>query len=350
MSPNPLVGAVVVKNGVIIGRGYHRRFGGAHAEVGAIRSCRVSPRGATLYVNLEPCNHHGKTPPCTEAIRASGIASVVVGMPDPNPLVAGRGIRALRRSRIEVRSGVLGTECARLNEAFVKHVSTGLPLVTVKIAQTIDGMVADRDGRSRWITGPEARIDAHRRRSRSDCVLIGAGTVTSDDPLLTVRHVSGPQPVRVVVDGKFSVPTGAKIFTRTAKVPTVLITTERAFIGRNRKAKSLVKKGVMFMVFGTGRSSSIAPGEILSALGRRGITSVLVEGGPRTWGAFLNARCADRLVVYSSPSLLGGKARAFGSLEPFSLSQRLHLKNVSVRMIGDDVLAEGEIIHPLKMA
>ncbi len=349
VSPNPLVGAVIVKNGKIIGRGFHRRFGGAHAEIEAIRSCRTPVRGATLYVNLEPCCHHGKTPPCTDRIRASGISRVVVGIPDPNPLMAGKGFRALRRAGIPVRSGVLAAECALLNEAFSKHVTTGLPLVTLKLAQTFDGMVADDHGQSRWITGTEARGDAHRRRSASDCVLVGAGTVISDDPLLTVRLVTGPQPLRVVVDGQFNVPAKAKIFTATTTAPTVIVTTERAFIRRHAKAAILAKKGVSFIVFQTGRSPSIPAGEILGALGRRGITSVLIEGGPATWGSFLNARCVDKVVAYTSPSLLGGRARAFGSLEPYGLSRRLRLKNVSVGMLGDDILTEGTIIHDLTM-
>ncbi|HLF15132.1 MAG TPA: bifunctional diaminohydroxyphosphoribosylaminopyrimidine deaminase/5-amino-6-(5-phosphoribosylamino)uracil reductase RibD [Bacteroidota bacterium] len=349
VSPNPLVGAVVVKNGRIIGRGYHRRFGGAHAEVEAMRSCRTTLRGATLYVNLEPCCHHGKTPPCTELIRASGISRVVIGMRDPNPLVAGKGIRTLRRAGIPVRSGVLHAECGRLNEAFTKHVTTGMPLVTLKIAQTLDGMVSDRDGNSRWITGDPARIDAHRRRSQSDCILVGAGTVTNDDPLLTVRHVTGPQPIRAILDGNFTARAGAKLFRRRGKAPTVLITTERAFLRHGRKAKAMAKKGVMFMVFPGGRSGVIPPGEILSALGRRGITSVLIEGGPGTWGSFLNARCADRVVIYTSPSLLGGERRVFRSLKPSVLSHRLQLKNVSAGKIGEDILTEGDIVHTLKM-
>jgi diaminohydroxyphosphoribosylaminopyrimidine deaminase / 5-amino-6-(5-phosphoribosylamino)uracil reductase len=349
VSPNPLVGALVVKGGRVIGKGYHRKFGGPHAEVEAIRSCRRSPAGATLYVNLEPCVHYGKTPPCTDLITAFGISRVVIGMRDPNPLVAGSGARALRRAGIDVTEGVMKDECRRLNESFLRHVTTGLPFVTMKVAQTLDGMISDRAGDSRWITGGKARADVHRRRSESDCVLVGAGTVADDDPLLTVRHVRGPQPVRAILDGNFSSPAESRVFDGVRNAPTVVITTERAFIRQRRKAGRLARQGVTFMVFPGTRSGAIAPAEILSALGRRGITSVFVEGGPATWGCFLNARCVDRIVVYTSPSLLGGKQHAFGSMRPTLLARRLLLKNVTVRDVAGDIVTEGDVFHTMTM-
>ncbi len=349
VSPNPLVGALVVKKGAIIGRGFHRRFGGAHAEIAAIRACRRSPRGATLYVNLEPCDHHGKTAPCTETIIRSGISRVVVGMRDPNPLVSGKGLRRLRKAGVRIEQGLLREESRLLNEAYSRHITTGLPLVTLKIAQSVDGAVSDSSGESRWITGEAARTDTHRRRSRTDCVLVGAGTIISDDPLLTVRNVRGPQPVRIVLDGLLRVTPAAKIFRSAGKFPTVLVTTERAFIRRQRTIRELVKKGVTFMVFPGGRGGFIPPGDLLIALGRRGITSVLVEGGPETWGAFLNAGRADRLVVYIAPMLLGGERRAFATLTPARLRNPIRLKNISVTPIGPDAVLEGEIIHTLNM-
>ncbi|HLA99835.1 MAG TPA: bifunctional diaminohydroxyphosphoribosylaminopyrimidine deaminase/5-amino-6-(5-phosphoribosylamino)uracil reductase RibD, partial [Bacteroidota bacterium] len=248
VSPNPMVGAVIIRRGKIIGRGYHRKFGGPHAEVNAIRSCRGPVRGATLYVNLEPCCHHGKTPPCTELIIRSGISRVVVGMKDPNPLVSGRGLRALRGAGLSVTSGVLSKECEKLNEAFSKHLSTGQPLVTIKIAQSADGVVADYRGSARWITGEAARRDGHRRRGESDAILVGAGTITQDDPLLTVRHIRGRQPLRVVLDGKLSVETGARIF-KDRRHPVVLVTTERAFVRHRKKASVLGRRGVTFIIF-----------------------------------------------------------------------------------------------------
>ncbi len=349
VSPNPLVGAVVVKNGLIIGRGFHRRFGGPHAEVDAIRACRRSPRGATLYVNLEPCAHQGKTPPCTDLILEAGIARVVVGIRDPNPVVSGRGLRRLRRAGVRIRHGILREAAGRLNEAYTRHVTTGLPLVTLKIAQSVDGAVSDSDGGSRWITGEQARADTHLRRSRADCVLVGAGTVLADDPLLTVRNVRGPQPVRIVLDGSLRVHPGAKIFNSTRRRPTVLVTTERAFIRRRKTVKRLAGKGVTFMIFPGGTAGVIPPGELLLALGRRGLTSVLVEGGPETWGAFLNAGCADRLVVYTAPILLGGERRAFAALKPAGIRKPVRLKNIRTGRVGQDTLIEGDIVHTSKM-
>jgi diaminohydroxyphosphoribosylaminopyrimidine deaminase/5-amino-6-(5-phosphoribosylamino)uracil reductase len=349
VSPNPLVGAVVVRRGKVVGKGYHSKFGGPHAEAAAIRSCGRGPAGATLYVNLEPCCHYGKTPPCTDLIVASGIARVVIGLRDPNPLVSGRGVRALRRAGIAVTEGVMMEECRSLNEAFLRHVTTGLPFVTMKVAQTLDGMISDRDGNSRWITGEKARVDVHRRRSEADCVLVGAGTVADDDPLLTVRHVRGPQPVRAVLDGNFSSPGASRLFSGVRHAPTVVITTEDAFIRHRRKAARLARRGVTFMVFSGPRSGAIPPADVLSALGRRGITSVFVEGGPATWGAFLNARCVDRIVVYTSPSLLGGKQHAFGSMRPTLLDRRLLLKNVTVRAIAGDLVTEADVFHTMTM-
>jgi diaminohydroxyphosphoribosylaminopyrimidine deaminase/5-amino-6-(5-phosphoribosylamino)uracil reductase len=349
VSPNPLVGAVVVRRGRIIGKGYHRRFGGPHAELEAIGSCRASTTGATLYVNLEPCCHVGKTPPCTGLIISSRIARVVVGMTDPNPLVSGKGLAALRRAGIRVETGVLEGECSRLNAAFARHVTTGMPLVTLKIAQTTDGVVADRNGAGRWITGEASRADAHARRSASDCVLVGAGTVRRDNPRLTVRRAPGPQPVRAVLDGRFTVTTGANVFAGIRSSPTVLITSEGAFARHRRKAKTLARKGVVFLVFPGRRGGYIPPGEILHALGARGFTSVLVEGGPRVWGSFVNERCADRLVLYTAPSLLGGDRLAFGRLRPSTLERRLRLSDVSVRRLGEDVLTEAEILYTPRM-
>lgn len=347
VSPNPMVGSVIVKGSRIVGRGFHRRFGGPHAEVAAIRAAGGKAAGATLYVNLEPCSHTGKTPPCADLIIASRIREVVVGMEDPNPLVSGRGIRKLRRAGIRVRTGVLAGECSLLNAGYLRHVATGLPLVTLKVAQSLDGVIADSTGASRWITGEEARRDVHRRRSEADCVLVGARTVAQDDPLLTVRLVRGPQPVRAVLDGRFSAPAGARIFRGAKRRPVILITSDRAFVRRRRKAAALARQGVGFIVFRAGRDGRIPPADVLASLGARGITSLLVEGGPETWGAFLNARAADRIVLYTSPTLLGGDRRAFAPLRPSPLDRRVRLADASVRLIGVDLVLEGDLRHPL---
>jgi len=343
VSPNPMVGAVIVRLGKIVGRGYHKRFGGPHAEVNALRSCRGSLRGATMYVNLEPCCHHGKTPPCTDAIIRSGIASVIVGMRDPNPLVGGKGIRALRRAGISVATGVQLNACNELNEAFIKHVTTGLPLVTVKIAQSVDGAIADYAGNGHWITGKEARKDGHLRRTESDAILVGAGTVARDNPRLTVRHVRGRQPLRVLLDGNLSVGTRARVFSGARKNPVVIVTTEKSFIRHRRKVTVLGRKGVTFMIFKGEREGKIPVREVLMALGRRGISSVLVEGGPITWGSFLNANSVDNLLIYTAPLLLGGNRRGFAALHPLGLSGGVRLRESAYSRIGDDELLSAKL-------
>jgi diaminohydroxyphosphoribosylaminopyrimidine deaminase/5-amino-6-(5-phosphoribosylamino)uracil reductase len=349
VSPNPKVGAVIVRRGNIIGRGYHRKFGGPHAEVNALRACRETPRGATMYVNLEPCCHHGKTPPCTDAIIRSGITHVVVGMKDPHHLVRGGGIRALQRAGIRVTTGVEMQACRRLNEAFIKHATTGFPLITLKIAQSIDGAIADHTGHGRWITGEAARRDGHRRRAESDAVLTGAGTIESDNPRLTVRHVRGPQPVRIVLDGKLSVSTGARVFTGARKHPVVIMTTERAFVRHRRKVSLLAKKGVTFIIFPGARGSHMPVRDILLALGRRGITSVLVEGGPVTWGEFLNASSADKLFIYTAPVLIGGERRGFATLHPLRLGGGIKLKNITQTGLGIDMLLSADLSYSPKL-
>jgi len=350
VSPNPMVGAVIVRRGIIIGRGHHRQFGGAHAEVNAIRACRGTVRGATMYINLEPCCHHGKTPPCTDLIIRSGIKHVVIGMKDPNRLVGGGGIRALRRAGIRVTTGVMSKACNTVNESFIKHITIGLPLVTMKIAQSADGAIADYTGNGRWITGESARIDGHRRRAESDAVLAGAETIIRDDPRLTVRHVKGRQPVRVILDGKLSVGTSANVFTGARKHPVVIMTTERAFIQHRRKVSTLGKKGVTFIIFPGGRRYHIPIRDILLALGRRGITSLLVEGGPVTWGEFLNANSADKLLMYTAPVLIGGDRRGYTALRPLGLTGGIKLKNTVFTTLGIDTCLSAYLSYPPKMS
>jgi len=345
VSPNPMVGAVILRRGKIVGSGFHKKFGGAHAEVNAIRSVRGPLKGATMVVNLEPCCHQGKTPPCTDAIVSSGITHVVIGMKDPNPLVAGRGIRALRKAGIRVTTGISENACRELNAGFVKYITTGLPLVTLKIAQSADGAIADHAGNAWWITGRAARTDGHRQRATSDAVLVGSGTIAKDDPRLTVRHVRGKQPVRIVLDGKLSVDPGARIFTGARSRPVVVVTTEKAFITHRRRVSTLGRKGVTFMIFRGGRNGHIPVQELLSALGRRGVLSLLVEGGPQTWGEFLNAKSADKLLAYTAPLLLGGHRKSFSTLKPLELTRGIKLKNCRYSDLGADHLLSADLSY-----
>src|SRR5260221_2143261 len=244
VSPNPMVGCVIVKKGIVIGRGYHRRFGGPHAEVNAIRSSAAPVRGSTLYVNLEPCNHQGKTPPCTELIIRSQIARVVIGTTDPNPLVFGEGIRRLRRAGVKVTVGLLEEECLRLNEFFFKYIRTRLPFVTLKVAQTLDGKIAALKGFPRRITGPQSMNYVHTLRSEYDAVMVAAVTVRSDNPRLTVRNVRGRDPLRIILDGKFRVMPGAAVFRNSKGGQTIIMVERKSILRKYSKEELIRSRGV----------------------------------------------------------------------------------------------------------
>ena len=297
--PNPMVGAVVVKGGRIIGEGAHLRWGGPHAEVNALRSCKSSPAGAAVYVTLEPCSTYGKTPPCTELLIKSGIREVYYGVKDVNPAHAGRGAAILRRAGIKVKSGLLGKECGALNPAFSKFMRTGLPYVTVKIAQSLDGRIADAAGRSRWISSPQSRLEAHRLRAEADAVLAGIGTVLADDPLLNVRGVKvARQPLVVALDSAFRVPRRARIF---GNERVLIATTRRASVSAMKKFPHNAK--IMVLPSEKGRVSLKA---LLKELGRMGVGHVLVEGGGRVAGSFISEGLADRFVCFVAPMIIGG--------------------------------------------
>jgi len=297
--PNPMVGAVLVKGGRIIGEGAHLAYGGPHAEVNALRSCKVSPAGASIYVTLEPCSTYGKTPPCTELLIKSGIKEVYFGAKDVNPAHSGRGAAILRRAGIKVKAGVLGRECGALNPAFSKFMRTGLPYVTVKIAQSLDGRIADAAGRSRWISSPQSRLESHKLRAEADAVLAGIGTVLADDPLLNVRGVKvRRQPWIVALDSSFRVPRKAQIL----KNERVLIaTTRKASVTAMKKFPHNAK--ILVLPAEKGRVSLLA---LLGELGKLGIAHVLVEGGGRVAGSFISEGLADRFVCFLAPMLIGG--------------------------------------------
>ena len=296
--PNPMVGAVLVKGGRVVGEGAHLRWGGAHAEINALRSCR-NPAGAALYVTLEPCSTWGKTPPCTEAVIRAGIKEVYIGAFDPNPANGGKAAALLRRAGLKVRSGLLRKECEALNPAFNKFMRTGLPYVTVKIAQSLDGRIADAAGRSRWISSPASRREAHRLRAESDAVLAGIGTVLADDPLLNVRGVKVPrQPWVVALDSSFRVPRGARLF-RNERV--LIATTRRASVSAMKKFPHGAK--ILVLPSERGRVSLKA---LLAELGKLGVGHVLVEGGGTVAGSFISEGLADRFVCFVAPLLIGG--------------------------------------------
>ena len=346
-SPNPHVGAVVVGAGdTLLGKGYHRKVGAEHGEIAALAATVEPTEGAELFVNLEPCCHQGRTGPCTRAIIQAGIRRVVVGMKDPNPLVNGKGIRALRRAGVEVCTGVLEQDCQELNAAFICYMQNRRPLVTFKSAVTLDGKVATRGGHSRWVTGAASRKAGHRMRDTHDAIAVGVGTVLGDDPTLTCREVRGGRdPVRVVVDSRLRTPVDAKVMRAAADsaAPTLVVTSSRASA---RKTRALTRAGAEVLVVdldADGRHVDV--GSMLSALAERGLLSLLLEGGPRLAGAFWRAGLVDRMAAFVAPKVLGdARAMSMVAGAPAELmSEAVELADVRVRRMGRDVLVEGKI-------
>lgn len=339
-SPNPAVGAVIVKTGRVVGRGYHKKAGEEHAEVCALASCSAA-KGATLYVTLEPCCHFGKTPPCVDAVIGSGIKTVVVGMLDPNPLVAGGGIKRLEEAGIKVVTGVLEKECRALNEPFIKFITTGKPFFTVKLASSLDGRTAASTGDSKWITGIESRRLVHKIRKTTDAVMVGSSTVIKDDPELTVRLVKGRDPLRVIVDSSFSMPLDAKalrIPTKTGARLPIIFTTRKA---DKSKIKAARLHGVDVVV--VGRSAEGVDLKAVSAeLARRGVSSVLVEGGGTLAASFIREGIADKLMVFYGPLMIGSDGfPSVGPLGVRSVKKAIRLKTMTVKRVSDDILIEG---------
>ena len=332
-SPNPLVGAVVVKNGAIVGMGAHLKAGEPHAEVHALRMAGDSARGATLYVTLEPCSHHGKTPPCADAVVAAGISRVVIAVLDPNSLVAGNGVQKLRDSGLEVTVGVKEEEARQLNEVFFHYITTKRPFVTVKTASTLDGKIASVTGHSRWITGSAARAQVHELRRQYDAILVGGGTVLADDPELTARcdgHTYGRQPVRVILDSHLRMPLSARVIQGVEHVPTWIFTTAEA---SPEKREALRTKGATVIAV----AGALEVDGVLSMLGERGITSLLVEGGADVNGSFLQARAIQKIVSYVSLKLIGGNGAPspFGGLGLTSMNEAVVLTHTQVEQVDE---------------
>lgn len=342
-SPNPLVGAVLVKGKTVVGEGYHRKAGEAHAEVVALRQAGVRARGADLFVNLEPCNHLGLTGPCTEAIVDAGVKRVVIGMVDPNPRVNGRGVRALRKKGIEVVTGVMTEACEDLNSAFSQYILNGRPEITLKSAVTLDGRVAGRDGDSRWVTGEKARAYGHRLRNEHDVIMVGVGTVIADDPLLTCRHPKhGRDPWRVVVDSRLRTPPTARVVQAVtgSPSPTLIYTTEKA--PKNRIVALRQSGAEVVVVASDGKRVSISA--LLADLAARGRLSVLLEGGPRLAGSLWQQGVIDRLVTFVAPKMLGD-SRALPPVDGGArkMADAMPLERLTIKRLGDDVMIAGRV-------
>jgi len=341
-SPNPAVGAVIVRDGKVLAKGYHRKAGSPHAEIVALKKLGNRAEGATLYVTLEPCNHHGRTPPCTEAILNSGIRRVVVGMRDPNPGVKGGGCEYLAQHGVEVHVGVLEKECKRLIEAYIKFVTTGRPFLTLKSAITLDGWIATTVGHSKWITGEKARRYVHRLRRASDAVMVGAGTVIKDDPLLTARddRSRGRQPHRIVVDSFLRSPINAKVFATARDVPTTVVLGLKC--GASAKIKELEHMGVRIVRCPVKRGV-IDLDTLMDILGHDNIQSLLVEGGAKLNYSLLRGRLVDKLKIFLAPKLLGGSdgVPMFFGKGPSKLDGCVRVEISRVRRFDRDIMISG---------
>ena len=331
--PNPRVGCVIVKNGEVVGEGFHARAGEPHAEILALAQAGARAKGADVYVTFEPCCHQGRTGPCTEALKAAGVARVIAAMEDPNPLVAGQGLNALRAAGIKAETGVLEEEAGRLNRGFVSRMTRKRPFLTLKLAMSLDGRTAMGSGESRWITGDAARADAHRLRAEAGAVMTSVETVLADDPELTVRLVqTARQPDRIVLDTQLRAPLDARVWDGSARRIAITVRPPA-----DRMA-ALRARGVEVALVGTTHQSRVDLSSALATLGSLEINEVLVESGPRLAGALLQAKLVDELVLYVAPSLLGSEARALAQLPGLDrLDQRLQLRFTDARLVGEDL-------------
>lgn len=342
-NPNPLVGAVIVKDSRIIGEGYHERYGGPHAEINAFNNAVEDVFGATMYVTLEPCSHHGKTPPCAEAIVKKGIRKVVIGMRDPNPLVSGRGIAMLKAAGIEVEVGVLEQEGRILNEIFLKYITTNLPFVIMKTAMTLDGKIATRTNASRWITGEQSREYVHELRNKVSGIMVGIGTVLADDPSLTTRlkEGGGRDPVRIIVDSGARIPLLAKVLNLDSAAKTYIAVTERAGA---EKTSSLLEKGAEVIIVQS-KDDRVGLKELMRELGRRNIDSILLEGGSELNYAALEAGIVDKVCSFIAPKIIGGctAKTPVGGEGRALMEEAIRLEYVETHLMGEDIMIEGYI-------
>jgi diaminohydroxyphosphoribosylaminopyrimidine deaminase/5-amino-6-(5-phosphoribosylamino)uracil reductase len=342
-SPNPLVGAVIVKDGRIIGEGYHEVYGGPHAEVNAVASATEDVEGSTIYVTLEPCSHYGKTPPCAELLVRKKFRKVVIAMTDPNPLVSGRGIAMLLDAGIEVVTGVLEAEARRQNEIFLKYIQTRRPFVIMKTAMTLDGKIATTTGASKWVTGEAAREEVHRLRNRVSAIMVGVNTVLRDDPSLTTRLPDGgTDPVRIIVDSTLRIPLDAKILTLDSPKKTVVATTKRA---DREKLDALASMDNVEVITVPEKDSRVDLSWLMGWLGECRIDSVLVEGGSELNFSMLEEGLVDKVVTFIAPKLFGGReAKTPVGGEGFAkVEDAVLLQDIRMETFGDDIMVEGYV-------
>ncbi|MEK6201881.1 MAG: bifunctional diaminohydroxyphosphoribosylaminopyrimidine deaminase/5-amino-6-(5-phosphoribosylamino)uracil reductase RibD [Desulfobulbaceae bacterium] len=346
-SPNPCVGAVVVRDQTVIATGYHKKAGTPHAEIHALRKAGESARGATLYVTLEPCNHVGRTPPCTRAIVASGIRRVVVGMEDPNPLVDGSGNRYLQAQGIEVVSGVLAAQCRLLNRPFIKYITQGLPWVVMKAGMSLDGRISYQPEQSGWLTGPASSRKVHRLRDRFDAILVGSSTVKVDDPALTTRleQGRGRDPIRVILDTHLNIPETARLLHLDSSAPTWIFCGSEVSPEKRDKFSNTGK--VVIHQVGCGADGRVDLLQVLKILAREGVVSLLVEGGATIHGAFLRQQLVDHVNLFIAPIFAGSSgAPVVDGMNVAASDDAVRLHNVRYSRLGQDVMVEGDVLYP----
>lgn len=341
-NPNPMVGAVLVKSGEVVGTGYHKKAGEPHAEIIALREAGEKAKGATLYTNLEPCCHYGRTPPCVEEIIKAGIRKVVVATEDPNPLVSGRGLQRLREAGIKVKKGILEDKARRLNEAFFKYITTKTPFTVVKVAMTLDGKIATKDGISRWISGEKSRNFVHSLRAMSDGIMVGINTVLKDNPLLTVRPNGEEKikdPVRVVVDSKGRIPLNSRIVQSAKKIRTILATTEQAPVD---KLDALNSCGIEIVTLPS-RNNQVDLSSLMRELGKREISILLVEGGGTLNYSLLEENLIDKVYFFIAPLLFGGESAPtpFEGSGIADLSDSWQVEDLEMKQLDSDLLIIG---------
>lgn len=344
-SPNPMVGAVLVKNNRIVGQGCHQCCGQNHAEVNAIQSATEDVAGSTLYVTLEPCCHHGKTPPCTDLIIRHKIERVVIGATDSNPLVSCQGVSCLQSAGIEIATGVLEAECRNLNEVFFHYMETGLPFVTVKYAQTLDGRIATATGNSQWISSPASLKFAHQLRAEHDAILVGIGTVLKDNPTLTVRRVRGRNPLRVVVDSALAIALEANVLQNISQTPTLIATTKTA---SDPYFQKLAAAGAELVTVEADERNHVHLKQLLKILAARNISSVLIEGGAQIITSALQDNLVNRLVTVIAPKIIGKGIEAIGDLHIHDLKEAKLLSVKRVTKKGMDLIMDSRLLPPLR--
>lgn len=341
VNPNPMVGAVIVKEGQVIGEGYHEKYGGPHAEVNAINNATENVAGATMYVTLEPCSHYGKTPPCVNAILEHQIKKVVIGMTDPNPLVSGRGIELLKANGIEVITGILEKEVSKLNEIFIKYITTDFPFVIMKTAMTLDGKIASTTGDSKWITNESSRAYVHELRHMVSGIMVGIGTVEADNPYLTARNTRGIDPVRIIVDTKARIALETNILNNDSKAKTIIATTELA---NRAKLKMLQEKGAEIIITPI-KNNQVDLKFLFKEIKKLGIDSVLLEGGANMNYSALEEQLVDKVYTFIAPKMLGGSLAKtpVGGKGVTTIDQAFLLENMEILKLSDDLMITGYV-------